>query len=176
MNKTILLAEDSADDARAFTRVLRSAGILNPIIEVRTGAETISYLNGDGAFADRDENPFPAVLFLDLLMPNGDGWTVLKWLKAHSTKSRLLIIVLTGAPQRDSLNKAYLAGATSFLVKPFTKADLDGMVLTWPYVWKLAPNDPRAPRAEKTGKSRSLAPDRAKDPGVLKLGQYPRFV
>jgi CheY-like chemotaxis protein len=156
MNKSILLSEDLPDDARAFTRVLRSAGILNPITEVRTGAETISYLNGDGAFADREEHPFPVVLFLDLLMPNGDGWTVLRWLRAHPAKSRLLVIVLTGAPQRDSLNEAYLAGATSFLVKPFTKADLDGMVLTWPHVWKLAPNDPRAPRTEENGqKSKS---------------------
>ena len=145
MKKTILLAEDVRDDVVAFTRVLRSAGILNPIAEVCTGVETIAYLNGDPPFADPQKYPFPSVLFLDLLMPNGDGWEVLRWLKNNPAKSNVLVIVLTGVAQRHNLREAYLAGANSFLVKPFNATEMDSLVSTWPHVWELRPNDPRVP-------------------------------
>ena len=155
MNKIILLAEDVPDDALACIRVLRSAGIVNPITEVRTGNETIAYLNAEGPFADRQAHPFPAVLFLDLLMPNGDGWTVLRWLKNNPAKSNLLVIVLTGIMQRHNLREAYLAGANSFLIKPFTREELESLITAWPKVWELTPDDLHAlfpaGDVEKTG-------------------------
>jgi CheY-like chemotaxis protein len=153
MKKVILLAEDSPDDALVFTHVLRSAGILNPVTEVRNGAETIAYIRGEGAFGDRELHPLPTVLFLDLLMPGGDGWDVLKWLRTHPTKSTMLVVVLTGVAQRQMLREAYLAGANSFLVKPFSKSELDSLVSAWPHLWMLAPSDPRAPAHPQNGQN-----------------------
>ena len=135
MNKVLLLAEDSPDDAVAFKRVLHQAGVANPIVEVRSGTETIYYLKGIGPYADRNIYPYPAVLFLDLVMANGDGWDVLRWFHRHPEKKTMLIVVLTGAAQRDMLTQAYLAGANSFLLKPFTKPEMDSLIEAWPQVW-----------------------------------------
>ena len=145
MKKIILLAEDSPDDALAVRRVLQTSGIVNPVTEVRNAEETICYLEGNGVFADRELHPYPEVLFLDLLMPGGDGWEVLKWLKAHPANKTMLVVVLTGVAQRQLLRDAYLAGANSFLLKPLNKAELDSLVAGWPNAWMYAPNDPRAP-------------------------------
>jgi CheY-like chemotaxis protein len=151
VKKVILLAEDSADDAVAVKRVLESAGIVNPVTEVRNAEETICYLEGEGPFADRELHPYPEVLFLDLLMPGGDGWEVLKWLKAHPTKKTMLLVVLTGVAQRQRLRDAYLAGANSFLLKPLNKAELDGLIAAWPNVWMYPSNDPRTPASPPNG-------------------------
>lgn len=153
MKKVILLAEDSADDAVAIKRVLTNAGILNPVTVVQNGEKAICYLKGEGDFADREQHPHPEVLFLDLLMPGGDGWEVLKWLKAHPTKKTMLVVVLTGVAQRQMLREAYLAGANSFLLKPLNRPELDSLVAAWPQAWIFPPNDPRAPASPHNGPS-----------------------
>ena len=73
MPKTILLAEDSPDDEFFFKRALNTAGVKNPVVVVRDGAQVISYLKGEGIFADRQTHPVPVVLFLDLHMPKISG-------------------------------------------------------------------------------------------------------
>lgn len=143
VEKFILLAEDSADDALALTRVLRAAGVLNPIREVRSGREAVAYLSREAPFSAPEAHPFPSILFLDLLMPDGDGWQVLRWLKSNPPKSKILIIVLTGTPQSKLLREAYLAGAHTFLLKPFTEGELYSLISNWPDVWKLESRDER---------------------------------
>lgn len=144
MNKIILLAEDSEDDALAFRRTLSNCRILNPVVEVRSGKEAIAYLRGDGAYADREEFPYPVVLCLDLLMADGDGWDVLDWLRANPGKKTMLVIILTGPAQRELLHRAYMSGANSFLLKPFTKGELDTLTEAWPNLWQYGSEDPRA--------------------------------
>lgn len=151
MNKVVLLAEDSVDDAIAFKRVLQQSGVMNPIVEVRSGTETIYYLKGIGPYGDRNMFPYPSVLFLDLLMTNGDGWEVLRWLQRHPEKNTMLVVVLTGAAQRDMLTQAYLTGANSFLLKPFTKPELDSLIEAWPQAWAYGPDDIRSLASNKAG-------------------------
>jgi len=62
----ILLVEDSSTDAVLITRAFEHTGVENPIRRVKDGEEALGYLTGAGAFADRKENPLPAVILLDL--------------------------------------------------------------------------------------------------------------
>jgi CheY-like chemotaxis protein len=68
-NYTILLVEDEENDATLMQRAFLKNDIRNPVQWVRDGIEAISYLNGEGEFADRQKHPFPEVLILDLKMP-----------------------------------------------------------------------------------------------------------
>lgn len=155
MNKLILLAEDSVDDEIFFKRILQTSGIANPIVVVRTGDEVIAYLKAEVPFSDRQVYPFPRVLFLDLVMPGGDGWEVLKWIKAHPEIGKMLIIVLTGPSQRSRLREAYMHGANSFLLKPFDRAELDGLLEMWPDAWMLPSPNHRLPPTSSLGDSAS---------------------
>ena len=71
--ETILLAEDNEDHVVLIRRAFAQARFLNPVQVVSDGIQAIAYLNGDGKYADRNAYPVPALLLLDLKMPNKDG-------------------------------------------------------------------------------------------------------
>ena len=58
------------------------------------------------------------VLLLDLEMPRMDGFEVLKVLRGMAETQHLPVIVVTGREDIAAIDRAYQAGATSFLVKP----------------------------------------------------------
>ncbi|HWF19253.1 MAG TPA: response regulator [Verrucomicrobiae bacterium] len=145
MKKMILLADDSIDDELFFKHVLKAAGVENPVHVVRDGKEVIAYLKGEGPYADRERFPRPVVLFLDLSMPGMDGWEVLKWLQSQPNRKDLLVIVLAGSSQRRRLREVYEMGANSFLFKPFSKAELEGLIFHWPDAWTISKPEPPMP-------------------------------
>jgi CheY-like chemotaxis protein len=138
MNKVILLVDDSTDDIFVLQRSLEAAGVANPMRVVHSGEEALAYLKGEGRYRNRQEYPFPDVLFLDLAMPGKDGWEVLKWLHTQPfLNENLVIFVLTGAVGTNRLQEAYSLGAQSFLLKPLEPLEIQGLIRFWPTVWIL---------------------------------------
>src|SRR6059058_439958 len=78
---TILLVEDSPDDAFMVTRALQQAGVSGPVIHVQNGEEAVNYLIGKPPYEDRVKYPIPALVLLDLKMPRLSGFDVLTWLQ-----------------------------------------------------------------------------------------------
>jgi len=60
----------------------------------------------------------PDIMLLDLEMPTMDGFEVLRRLRADDRWRDLPVIVVTGREDVDAVDRAYGAGATSFVVKP----------------------------------------------------------
>src|SRR3546814_10867685 len=83
--RTILLAEDSPNDAEMAIDALRDAHLVNPIVHVEDGVEALDYLLRRGRFADRPEGD-PEVLLLDIKMPRMDGLEVLTQLRQHRSE------------------------------------------------------------------------------------------
>jgi CheY-like chemotaxis protein len=119
----ILLAEDDENDIRLFEMAFERAGFTNPLRVVRSGDECLSYLEGIGVYADREQYPLPGLLLLDLKMPNRDGFEVLSVIRRHPTLSRLRVVVLTVSHNIDDVNRAYDLGANSFLTKTLDLRD-----------------------------------------------------
>jgi CheY-like chemotaxis protein len=117
-HNTILLAEDNEDHVLFIKRSFMHARFLNPVQVTHDGVETIAYLNGDGPFADRSKFPFPALLLLDLKMPNKDGFEVMEWLRQQPSMRALRIVVLTTSDRIFDVKRAYALGAIGFLTKP----------------------------------------------------------
>ena len=63
----------------------------------------------------------PDVITLDVMMPRVDGWEVLKRLKGDPELSKIPVIMLTIA---DDKNLGYSLGATEYLMKPFNREHL----------------------------------------------------
>jgi CheY-like chemotaxis protein len=136
MIRTALLAEDSQDDETLFRHVLKKAGVKFPIRVVRDGQEAIAYLQGAGDFGDREKNPVPDVLFLDLRMPVTNGFTVLEWLQTQpALRERLLVVVLTNFGDVDSIRRSYALGAHSFLHKPLKQEDVENLISHFEGYW-----------------------------------------
>ncbi|EEF57838.1 response regulator [Pedosphaera parvula] len=149
-NLTILIAEDNPDDVMLFKRALLKAGINNPVQVVQSGREAIEYLQGSGKFADRNEHPFPSVLFTDLSMPSMNGFELLRWLRAHPVCFVFPVVVLTSSEMDIDVKQAYQLGANSYMVKPNSFNDLVQMVRATYEYWSWC---------EKTGCAGELLKD-----------------
>src|SRR6185436_15145845 len=96
-------------------RALRKAAIPNPQVTVASGGEAIDYLERSASFAN-DGEPFPGILFLDLLMPRVNGIAVLEWLRDHPHPP-LTVVLHTGTEDDDLLDRARDLGASFHLPK-----------------------------------------------------------
>src|SRR3954469_13847902 len=92
----ILLVEDNEDDAAMIRRALKRASIELPLQVVGNGREAIGYLSGTGKYAD-PEFRIPALVLLDLHLPEVDGFAVLRWLRNQPHLDFVRVVVLTGS-------------------------------------------------------------------------------
>ncbi len=114
----VLIAEDDPNDIFLLRRAFQKAGVGHAVVEAHNGQEAIDYLSGDGPYADRAENPFPALLLLDLKMPLMDGFDVLAWLHTQPPRKKLPVVVLTSSNQEKDIQQARQMGADEYRVKP----------------------------------------------------------
>ena len=119
----ILLIEDSEDDAFLLDRAFNREGINSSFRRVHNGVQAISYLEGEGDYANRINSPFPGVIFTDLQMPEMDGFAVLHWLKTHPKCSVLPVMVFSSSNNDSDIEKSYRLGANAYLVKPSSLAE-----------------------------------------------------
>jgi len=129
------LVEDNEDDVFLMLRAMKGAGISNPYRVAGDGQAAIDYLSGVGDFADRDENPMPAVVFLDLKLPLRSGLDVLSWIRARPELEGVVVVVLTSSSEPGDLREAYRLRANSYVVKPPTAAQLLDMAKAFKWYW-----------------------------------------
>jgi CheY-like chemotaxis protein len=118
MTQTFLIVEDEENDIYFLKHALQKAGIRNPVQVVESGQAAIDYLAGTGKYADRSAYPLPAMIFLDLKLPQVHGLDVLKWIRTQSALPPLVVLVLTSSSLHEDIERAYRLGANSYVVKP----------------------------------------------------------
>ncbi len=117
-----MLIEDTADDEALALDALRRAGVSQPVVIARDGAQAIELLLPSRAGA----TPLaPAFVLLDLKLPAMSGLDVLRRLRADERTKALPIIVLAASRDPDDVAACYDGGANSYVTKP---PDLDGFV------------------------------------------------
>lgn len=135
ISNTILLVEDNEDDAFFMQNALREAGIANPVRLLEDGRQAVNYLGGVGEYADRTAHPLPMIVFLDLKLPYKSGHEVLEWIRQQPQFAKLIVIVLTSSNEPVDLNRAYRAGANSYVVKPPTPEELKTLAHSFQLWW-----------------------------------------
>jgi two-component system, response regulator len=113
MNSTrsILLVEDSADDCELMRDLFKAAKIDLPLQIAVSGEQAMQLLgqvNEDGA---------PALVFTDLNMPDGDGFSLLTWVRAQPWHKSTVVVVLSSTRRGGDIDRAYALGADFFLSK-----------------------------------------------------------
>jgi len=94
--------------------ILREFAVVNLTTEHATVATA-----GDGDEALKVLDAYePDIMLLDLEMPQMDGFDVLGHIRASERWSRLPVIVVTGREDVSAVDRAFQAGATSFVIKP----------------------------------------------------------
>lgn len=115
--KNILLAEDNADDALIFSMMFKRATLPHALYTVEDGQQAIDWLNGTGAYGDREKFPMPQILLLDLKMPVKTGFEVLEWLRGQKQFQELPVIILSSSDDNMDVKRAYQLGVTTYFVK-----------------------------------------------------------
>jgi two-component system response regulator RpaA len=70
----------------------------------------------------------PDVVVLDIMLPKVDGLTVLHELAASEATRHIPVIMLTAKTQLEDRRKAWRAGCTEYLTKPFSPIELVELV------------------------------------------------
>ena len=114
MKTRILLADDDAQLLREMKEYFTSSPDYEVIGTANTGKDAIRLFN----------SLHPDALILDMLMPLGDGLTVLENIEKHACK----IIAVSGVSEERYAQSALSSGADYFLLKPFLMEELDKKV------------------------------------------------
>ncbi|MEH0844975.1 ATP-binding protein [Micromonospora sp. CPCC 205711] len=108
----ILVADDNADMRAYLTRLLTERG---------WQVQTVG--NGREALAAIRRDP-PALLLTDVMMPEVDGFALVRALRGRPETRALPVLVLSARAGADAAAEGLDLGADDYLVKPFTAADL----------------------------------------------------
>jgi CheY-like chemotaxis protein len=118
---TVLLVEDSEDDAYLFNWRFEQSGATCVVQHVLNGTAAIEFLR---KASNSDPGLLPCMIFLDLKMPVMNGFEVLSWLKQQEAFSRIPVVVLSGSDQQSDKDRAQELGATDYVVKPVKAVDI----------------------------------------------------
>ena len=113
----LLFVDDSDDDAFFFEKAMRRTGADVVLRRVRNGQEAIDYLIGAGPFSDREQNPLPTLILLDLKMPVCDGFAFLAWKRQQQSLVCIPTIVMTSSALDRDVRRSYELGAHSYTTK-----------------------------------------------------------
>jgi DNA-binding response OmpR family regulator len=103
--KRILIIEDETTLQRALTEYLTAEGF-----------EVTSALDGEeGLNMAKTKNP--DLILLDIILPKKDGYEVLSGIKKDEKLKKVPVVLLTNLEAAEDIDRAFNAGATTYLVK-----------------------------------------------------------
>lgn len=134
--------DDSESDIFFLLRAFAASRVQNPVDVVRSGAEAIDFLSGAGKYGNRQMYPLPKIVFLDLKMPSPNGLDVLHWKQKQTDLPRMLWVAMSNFDSPRTINEAYAAGASTFLIKPLEGLDIKNLIDAFNEFWR-RPNSVR---------------------------------
>ena len=117
MNRAkIMVVDDDADLRHALSLRLRA-----------NNYDTVNVCDGYSAIAMAQKER-PQLIILDLGLPAGDGFTVLKNLQQYPALSAIPVIVLTARDPEGNEKRTLESGAVAFFQKPADNEELLGVI------------------------------------------------
>ncbi|PBQ33765.1 two-component system response regulator [Sphingobacteriaceae bacterium] len=117
MKKNILIIDDSESIREVIATGLESAGYT-----------VIKGINGEDGLKCLAANPSLELIITDLNMPVMDGISFLKEVRKSEKHKYLPVIILTTESQEAKKQEARNAGATGWIIKPFSKEKLINVI------------------------------------------------
>lgn len=114
MNKQaipIIIADDDESDRLNFKEALEELKLKINVQTVNDGEELMDYLN-------KEENPLPYLLFLDLNMPRKNGLDCLKEIKNNPRLKEVIVAIYSTSSSEKDIEETYINGANVYIKKP----------------------------------------------------------
>jgi len=116
----VLLVDDDARNIFALSSVLERRGM--HVRSATTGSEAIEIL---------DAEPGLALVLMDIMMPEMDGYQTMQVIREKPAFRRLPIIALTAKAMKGDREKCLEAGASDYLAKPVNTEQLLSALRMW---------------------------------------------
>jgi signal transduction histidine kinase/ActR/RegA family two-component response regulator len=113
---TILVIDDDAESGEIIGRFLE-----------KDGYDVVKTLSGDEGLRLAHQLQ-PAAITLDVMMPDMDGWSVLRALKADPALRDIPVVMLT---MIDDRSRGYALGAADYLTKPVNRDQLHNVLASY---------------------------------------------
>lgn len=137
---TVLIADDNRDDALLVQRALEAAGVRNPIKVVSGGKEALEFL--ERCAADGSQTEAPALVLLDVRMPDLGGLELLYWLNRHrALRTQLRVVMMASSGSPEEKEAAQQLGADAFIEKPLHFQSLEDEMKRLKESWLKSPTD-----------------------------------
>jgi HAMP domain-containing protein/CheY-like chemotaxis protein/signal transduction histidine kinase len=120
VGKKVLVVDDDVRNIFALSSVLERRGM--DVITAGTGREAISKL---------DSTPEVAIVLMDIMMPEMDGYETMRVIRQNVSLQRLPIIALTAKAMKGDREKCLEAGASEYLAKPVNTEQLLSSLRMW---------------------------------------------
>ena len=111
----IIMIEDDEGHARLIEKNIRRAGINNAIKHFVDGGTAIEFLFNDPAGPVKNG---PAMVLLDLNLPDMSGTDILERIKADPALHRTPVVVLTTTDDKREIDRCYDLGCNVYITKP----------------------------------------------------------
>lgn len=111
--KNIFLADDDADDRVFFEEALNDLTIETELTVAKDGVELMTALEEVVV-----EPPPPHVIFLDLNMPNKNGFECLEEIRTHEKFKNIPVVIFSTTANENAVEKTYTLGANCYICKP----------------------------------------------------------
>jgi HAMP domain-containing protein/signal transduction histidine kinase/DNA-binding response OmpR family regulator len=120
VNRKALIVDDDIRNIFALSTVLERRGM--EILSAGTGREAIAMV---------ESTPDLAILLMDIMMPEMDGYQTMRVIRADPRFRRIPIIALTAKAMKGDREKCLEAGASDYLAKPVNSEQLLSTLRIW---------------------------------------------
>jgi HAMP domain-containing protein/CheY-like chemotaxis protein/signal transduction histidine kinase len=120
VGKKVLVVDDDVRNIFALSSVLERRGM--DVITAGTGREAIAKL---------ESTPDVAIVLMDIMMPEMDGYETMRVIRQNISFQRLPIIALTAKAMKGDREKCLEAGASEYLAKPVNTEQLLSSLRMW---------------------------------------------
>jgi HAMP domain-containing protein/CheY-like chemotaxis protein/signal transduction histidine kinase len=120
VGRTVLLVDDDARNIFALSSVLERRGM--HVLTATTGKEAIDIV---------EKTPDLAIVLMDIMMPEMDGYETMGVIRQNPAYRRLPIISLTAKAMKGDREKCLEAGASDYLAKPVNTEQLLSALRMW---------------------------------------------
>jgi CheY-like chemotaxis protein/signal transduction histidine kinase/HAMP domain-containing protein len=120
VGKKVLVVDDDVRNIFALSSVIERRGMA--VITAGTGREAIAKL---------ESTPDVAIVLMDIMMPEMDGYETMRVIRQNSLFQRLPIIALTAKAMKGDREKCLEAGASEYLAKPVNTEQLLSSLRMW---------------------------------------------
>ena len=120
VGKVALLVDDDSRNIFALSSMLERRGMR--VLTAANGSEAIRLVNS---------TPDVAIVLMDIMMPEMDGYQTIAAIRENPSFRRLPIIALTAKAMKGDREKSLDAGASEYLAKPVNTEQLLSAMRSW---------------------------------------------